>query len=98
MWSALARGIYIAEFVILAVPVAVVLCYSVLVLGVVSGGAFLISVPSALPGGTGTDIQMVILGAAGVVLTALGLMSFRIFISLSFKYRRGSREALHKHE
>lgn len=93
MWSLLARGIYVVEFVVIAVPIAIVLGYFALVLGVVSGGAFLIGVPSLL-GGTGTDVQMVVLGAVGVGLAAFGLISFWIFISLSFDYMRGRQEAL----
>lgn len=94
MWSSLARSIYVAEFVLLAVPVAIVLGHFAMMLGAVSGGAFLISVSSALFGGTGPELSMAIGAAIGVLLAALGLMSFWIFFSLSFDYILVRREAL----
>lgn len=82
LWSSLARGIYIAEFVIFAAPVVIVLGYLAMMLGVVSGGAFLMTAPSVLLGEQGPGVQMAIFGAIGVGPTVFSLMVFWIFVGL----------------
>jgi hypothetical protein len=91
--SPLMRGVYLVEFIILAAPATIVLGYLAMVLGVVSGGAFLVGTPSALLAGGKEDVQMAVFGGIGFGLAVFGLMSFWIFVSLSFDYMRGRLEA-----
>ncbi|WP_379068275.1 hypothetical protein ACFJIU_05160 [Mesorhizobium sp. UC74_2] len=76
MSSPLLRGVYLVEFIILAAPATIVLGYLAMVLGVVSGGAFLVGTPSALLAGGKEDVQMAVFGGIGFGLAVFGLMSF----------------------
>lgn len=92
MWSPQARGIYIAEFIILAASPVIILGYFALLLTISGGLSFLVSTRSALLGG-GNEVARIavpeVVEVISVCISVLGLMAFWIFLDLSLDYMSG---------
>lgn len=94
MWSPRARGVYIAELTVFALPALVTLGYVAVIVGVGSGRFFLESAWSLLLHGGAENIIDIIGSAMGIGLAAVSISALFIFVRLSFDYLRGRQVAL----
>ena len=89
IWSRRARGVYIAELIVFALPATVFYGYCAILIGTLSGSFFLENAwLTLLNTGGVTNIQRIVGGAIGIGIFAMIISALWIFLSLSIDYVR----------
>ncbi|WLS10975.1 hypothetical protein Q9314_19270 (plasmid) [Shinella sumterensis] len=94
MWSLRARGVYIAELAVFALPATLLAGYFAVLVGMDSGRFFLESAWSALLHGGVENVQRTVGSGMGIGLAILSLSAICIFLRLSLDYIRGRQTVL----
>ncbi|WP_440982874.1 hypothetical protein [Shinella sumterensis] len=94
MRSLRARGVYIAELAVFALPATLLAVYFAVLVGMDSGRVFLESAWSALSHGGVEDVQRTVGSGMDIGLAVLSLSAICIFLRLSLDYIRGRQAVL----